>query len=194
MKYKKFSSEYIVIVLVGILLFITLVLFPNHPKPPKSHPAPLPKPVVVKPTNPAPNKVQAAFTTVYRVDNLSYQVASSYSYFDASHSLQYATFTVSYENYLKQTTTLSPGANLNIGCIAASGQSFQQVPSIFTNGGLSTRRTGFPTTSLVAWSKQRGYTLQSYETANIQFEVNGDCQFIGTQDGEYWWPMPQFGV
>lgn len=192
MKYKKFSSEYIVIVLVGILLFITLVLFPSHPKEPESHPAPLPKPVAVQ-TFQSPNKTEKEFGIGYvQQDNLTYTINPVYSYFDQSHKLEYAIFQMEYENLIKDINTFKPSNTFNVGCIAANNQGFQQTSNIFSGGGLSARHTGFPTTSLVAWSKQHSFTLQSYEKVYVQFEVNGDCQFIGTQDGQYWWPMPTF--
>lgn len=198
MKYPKFLNDPDRNVIIGLVVLVVISIsylhyFGNRPvvitQPEPRIPVNLPAKPAPLPYA-APNKTEVALIQAHREGKLVYSVYLASSFYDANHKLQYATYYVEYENLVNAPVTISPTAVDNIGCIAAGNHSFQEVPSIFTTGNYPKDQSpAYPVTSLKAWTGQASFTLGAYEKVQIQFAVDGSCQYLGTQDGQYWWKM-----
>jgi hypothetical protein len=121
----------------------------------------------------SPNKIQLDYGQGFQVGNIGVELFEGNSSFNADQSpIQYG-FNVWYINSLNSPQTASNKA-LSIGCIAQGNQSFKTQPSVFSPN----------LTSL---------SLNPFQVLQTSFQVSGNCQYIGTADGKYWWNVPVFG-
>lgn len=127
------------------------------------------------------NKHRLNFDDITQIGTVGFEVQEDTSTVD-SGSLVGATYKVVYYNFSKVTPATISDPRMNVGCIAAQDVTLQRDSSIFTYGAY-----GKPTTGVVSLAKP--VTVQPYGTTSSTFTVNGLCQYIGTQDGEYWWDM-----
>lgn len=127
-----------------------------------------------------PAKQAGQLTTVYTRGNIAYQVMTGNSFVDHGKIVS-ALFDVTYINLTNQPVTVT-GKQFSLGCIVANGQSFHANPAVFANGGFGTLPAR--TTSLAV-----PVTLEPLGQSTVSIQLDGSCQDIGTEDGQYWWAM-----
>ncbi len=196
MRYPKFLKRQeintVIIIIIGIVFI--LVNYLNRPEPfiaPEYNPPPK---VIEEPRSsdafPSPNKEQKVYSSIIQVGELAYWVEPATTSYSDRRVLQNSTYYVYYENSLNSPHTFKTSPALNVGCIAANNKSYGKIPSIFSAGDFSPAyNSSHPSTSLEALN-QRGLAFQPYERVRVEIAVNGSCQYLGTQDGKYWWKIP----
>lgn len=166
------------LIIIGLATWLTRSPSVNEPTRPQ-HTVAGPVDTSFKPAN----KHRLNFDDVTQIGSVGFEVQEDTSTVD-SGSLIGATYKVVYYNFSKVTPATISDPRMNVGCIAAQNVNFQKDSSIFTYGAY-----GKPTAGVVSLAKP--VTVAPYATTTTTFTVNGLCQFIGTQDGEYYWDMTQ---
>lgn|GEM_PF-6426975 len=178
------------LVLLGLLLLIIGIIWyvqthHSYMHRPQYNP-PTPKATVVPATGySSPNKTHRDIDYLYQVGMIAYQIQPTNSTVN-NGDLNEADYNVIYYNADPNSTITVSGSNFNIGCIAANNQSFQQDSSIFATGGF-----GRPIPTATSLGKK--VVVAPLQSVVVPIQTSGSCQFLGTEDGQYWWDVTKVG-
>lgn len=164
------------LILIGLATWLTRSPQANEPTRPQRTIA-RPVDTTFKPAN----KHRLNFDDVTQIGSVGFEVQENSSVVN-NGSMVSATYKVVYYDFAKDTPATISDPRMNVGCISAQNVNFQQDSNIFTYGAY-----GKPTAGVVSLAKP--VAVAPYATTTTTFTVNGLCQFIGTQDGTYWWDM-----
>lgn len=161
----------------GVILLAAALYFLTH-----YHPKQLPqpkKPVATPFIYPSPNKQEADYNSYLALGPVAFEVMQGSTSIDVNGAVYGRSYIVRYTSQRVGTVTVT-GNDLNVGCIAKGNKSFQVDNSIFN--------AGKDQTSLNVL-KPRDAVLDTYKSVEVEFNVPGDCQYIGTGDGVWWWKV-----
>jgi hypothetical protein len=120
----------------------------------------------------SPNKTKRLLDQEYTAGTTGYEVEQGNSTYDEDGNRLSAEFVVVYDNLLNAPQTYSraiPGA-VDVGCIAANDRGLKSDPGLFNGSSLA-----------------NPIYLPPFSRQQVTITVPGNCQFIGTADGRYWW-------
>lgn len=169
----KYGDYFLAIGSCLLLMLVTLLYVhfhhvPNYFQPytptpqPQTSTQPLPVPY------PSPNKKQLDFDTVFQTNGVSVEVQRGDTNI-VNNNVSSMTFHIIYVNLTNEPITLASDST-SIGCIVAHNQSYKNTSGIFT-------------------TSERVTVPPFYSPVELQIQVRGDCLYLGTGDGEYYWEL-----